>query len=369
MSQTEKIKEFFSIIEKVDNILIVNSKPDGDSIGSSLALQKILTKLGKKAQSFTFSPIPDYLRFLVERGEITFEAEVERNAFKHIEVIILVDGSNLKRAQNNREVDWKEDVKVLCIDHHQLNGDIEEATLTKEEVASSTPIVQPSSKNLYFSLIDPLSESTCGLLTELCVERKKESGDDLLDQNVAFLLFTGIVSDTDYFGYANVSKRTFEHAAILMDFQFDIIPIIKQFRESLGLKAFKFIQRNIGKVVINEEKRYAYLKIMREDYTEDDNLGVINEAANFLNRAIMRIVDCVDFSFIIREVNDTRSSLALRRHNNGNTVDLSKIASKFGGGGHVQAAGAVLEKQVNELEKELLEYLDSYLISTEILSE
>jgi bifunctional oligoribonuclease and PAP phosphatase NrnA len=344
MITSEQITNFFEVTNDAQNILILNSKPDGDSIGASLALNKILNKQEKKVQSYTCSPVPEYLRLLTDKGKITFEIEPDKDQFKNIDLIIIVDGADLKRTLGVKEFNWDSNVKILAIDHHQVNNN-QTGTLANSHIVN-----------------DPIAESTCGMIIDIFESYKLESGNDLLDPEIAFLLYAGIVSDTDYFGYANVSTETFERASVLMRYQFDVIPIIKQFRESLGSRAFKFIQKNIGKVVLNEEKRYAYMKIMRSDCGEEDNLAVVNEAANFLNRAIIRIVDTVDFSFIIREVNDTRSSVAFRRHNNGNTIDLSKIAAKFNGGGHTQAAGAVLDKKADQLEKELISYLDSSLV-------
>lgn len=361
MISTETIKDFFKVIEKAQNILILNSKPDGDSIGASLALNKLLKKMNKDVLSFTFFPIPEYLRFIVDRGEISYDADVYPDVFKDRDLIILVDTTSLKRSINEKRIDWKPDATFISIDHHQLASVLnseENIEISVNDATAKLETVRPDTDIAY---IDETAESTCGMITEIFRYCEENNRNILIDSDTAFLLFCGIVSDTDYFGYANVTSRTYEHAAFLTNKSFDKTPILTQFRESLGLKAFRFIQRNISRVIVNEEKRYAYLTIKRSDYSDNDNLAVVNEASNFLNRAIIRIIDCVDFSFIIREINDNRSSIAFRRHNNGNEVDLNKIAARFGGGGHKQAAGAVTDKNIDKVEKELVEYLDRIL--------
>lgn len=329
-------QSFFSLINEAKSILILNSKPDGDSVGSSLALNAALTKLGKEVHSLSPQPIPDYLSLLTEKGDIKY-ADLLSETFNQYDLIILVDYSDVQRSIQGKNIVFNPNAKWICIDHHQLGG----------------------RSKLDLALIDPAAESTCGIITDLFIEYKIANEVDLFDKDVCFFLYAGLVSDTDYFGYANVSKDTFERAAYLLGYNFDIVPIIRQFRETLGLKAFKFIQRHISRVVINEEKRYAYLKIKKTDLLEEENLLVVNEAANFLNRAIIRIIDCVDFSFIIREINENRSSLAMRRHNNGNSIDLSKITSHFGGGGHMQSAGAMLDIGIDDFENELITFINA----------
>jgi phosphoesterase RecJ-like protein len=338
MIKTDQYKAFFELVNSSSNILILNSKPDGDSIGASIAANLLLKKFGKQATSLSPSNIPDYLGFLVYKGNIKV-VEIEKEQLENFDLIITLDSSELKRVLNNKEVKFHPKAKFIFIDHHEASdGDLIKNNL---------------------NIIDSNSESTCGLLVDLLKQYKKETGSDLIDENIAFLLYAGIVADTDYFAYANVTKQTFRRAAYLLNYNFDKVQIIKIFRETLSLKAFYFIQKNIGKVVINEAKRYAYLKIKKADLTSDDNIVITNEATNYINRALIRIIDCVDFSFVMRESGEGKTSLAFRRHNNGNEIDLSQIAARFGGGGHKQAAGAQVEREIDKVEKEIVEYLDN----------
>lgn len=333
-------KSLFDLINSSSNILILNSKPDGDSIGASLALNKIIKKLSKPVTSLSAYSIPDYLIFLRDKGNILVKENLLNEDLKDFDLVIIVDSDEIHRCLNSNEVEFQPQAKFISIDHHQ-----------------------PNISNTAFTLkiSDTKAESTCGQIVDICKSYFDSEGVDLMDEDTAFLLFAGIVSDTDYFGYSNVTQETFERAAFVKRYNFDQIPIIYQFRETLGYKAFQFIQRNLHKVVINAQKRYGYLKVKKEDYAEDDNLAIVNEATNFLNRAIIRILDIVDFSFIIKEIDDERSSMAFRRHNNGNEIDLSKVAKKFGGGGHKQSAGGLAKVHVDKLEREITEYLDKFL--------
>lgn len=332
----ETFSAFFDYIQKASNILILCSKPDGDSVGASNALNSIIKKLGRNVTSFAASQIAEYLLFLVNKGSLKY-TDILSEDLTMYDLVIIVDTDSLSRSLNGKGVEFNKKAKFIVIDHHQ-------------------PSIYKTRMDL--ELVDPETESTCGIITDAAWWYKETKGIDLLDSQSALQLYAGIVSDTDYFAYATVTKETFERATYLMNYPFDIEEIILKFRETLSTKAFSFIQRFLPKVIVNKEQKYTYLKILKTDLTEEDNLAVINEAANFLNRAIIRIIDDINFSFILREVNETKSSLAFRLHNNGNNIDLSEIATHFGGGGHKKAAGAVVEMNVNELEKELIQYLE-----------
>ena len=333
-------KTFFDIVSDSSNILILCSKPDGDSISGIAALNLLLKRFGKRSTPLSAYPIPDYLDFLKDKGSVK-SVELGSQDITQYDLVILVDSVNLDRCTSNQSGLLHYKPRIIAIDHHRSENTSE----TKNDL----------------EIVFPESESACGVILDMFKSYEEQENISLIDKEIAFLLYAGLVSDTDYFAYANVNQKTFERAALLMTYKFDPSEIILKFRESLSLKAFRFIQRNISKVNINEEKKYAYLKIKKYDLLEDENLKVVNEAANFINRALLKILDGIDFCFIIREVSPTRSSVAMRLHNNGNKHDLSKIAEKFGGGGHKQAAGIMVEEDIDKFEIKFTNYIDKLI--------
>ncbi len=337
MISAEQSEQFFELVSKSRNILILNSKADGDSIGGSCALNLLLNKFGKTATSYSAYQIPDYLHFLTDLCPITI-TDLDRENLLGFDLIITIDSSDLSRAINNKSVSFANHAKFVFLDHHQLDA-----------------------RTLGLAIVDQEAESTCGIITDLFIDLKVQKERDLFDDTIATLLYAGIVSDTDYFAYAHVDKDTFERGAFLMQYGIDTAPIALKFRETLSLSAFKIIQRLLPNVVVNAKKRYAYLVVKREDLLEGEHILIINEASNFMNRALMRIINEVDFSFVVRDINDNKSSVAFRLHNNGNKVNLGKIASHFGGGGHPQSAGAVVDMHVDFFIEELTSYLNKIL--------
>lgn len=341
---SKKIEEFLYLIQNATKILILNSKPDGDSIASSIALNRIITKLGKDVKSMSAYVIPDYLKFLNESKEVE---HVEIDKFKSIinyDLIIIVDVNEISRSTFNNHVTFHPQAKVVCVDHHK--------TIRL--------------KDIDLPIIDSQAESTCGVLVDIFRDAtliNKVLGvnsGDLIDSSIAYYLYAGIVSDTDFFGYSNVTAESFERAAYLRKFDFNSNRIILNFRETLSIEAFRFIQRYLPYAVINEEKRYAYLTVKKE-FKEEFKLPKINEATNYMNRALLRIINVVDFSFVIKEIYDSKCSFGMRVRNNGSDIDLSKIAEHFGGGGHKQSAGGVVDMRLDDFEKEFNQYLNKVL--------
>lgn len=320
----DKSKTFKDFLEGKENILILNSKPDGDSLGSSIALNYLIARTGRRTRSISLFTIPDYLTFLVDSVLEQKETKKIKNILNEFDGIILVDANEINRAvpEDFDLNDLIVDIPVLTIDHHKTVNFIE--------------------ADNRFNIIDYKAESTAGIIIDIF------SDDDLiehLDSRVGYYLYAGIASDTDFFSYSNVTSETFERVAIIMKYNMDVRPILLNFRETISLRAFQFIQKYIGNVVINTEKRYSYL-VIRKEYKDDYfKLPIVNEATNYLNRAIIRIIDVVDFSFIIKEISDKKCSFAMRIRNSprSNNIDLSAIAEKFGGGGHRQSAGGIVE--------------------------
>lgn len=325
--------QIWSLINISERILILNSKPDGDSIASSLAMKTILEKVGKKSKSISAFTLPDYLNFLFRKGEIEVCEEINWNNY---DLIILLDSCVLERCAKNLPEKFEKNIKIIGIDHHIF------------EKVSSFEIIR---------IVDDDAESTAGILTDFLQFLESNLSRKIIDVEIAKLLYTGIVSDTDFFAYLNVSSTTHLRAAYLLSEDFDPKELIVNFRESLSTQAFKLIQKLIGNVIISREKKYAYLKIFKKDY-EEFGLNIANEASNFILRTILRIINEVDFAFILREISQSKSSATFRSHNNGNNVDLSQIAAKLGGGGHMRASGVLFDGSIESLESSILKIIE-----------
>src|SRR5699024_9552877 len=158
-----------------DFIVTSHISPDGDNIGSTLAMYYALNKLGKNVSYVLDDNTPQNLKFLVEDIKILKSEEVNLNNYS----IIALDCGDKNRICLSQEL-LNNAKKIICIDHHASNdyyGD--------------------------FNYIDIDASSTCELVYNLLMEYEKSESKNIIDEDIATCLYTGLVTDTGNFVYSN----------------------------------------------------------------------------------------------------------------------------------------------------------------------
>ena len=293
MSVLENIKE--KIIESESIVILTHENPDGDAMGSSLALMHALKKFGKNVDVVVpvankmFSILPGF-------DEIKSETTVT-----NYDLCIALDSSDIERLHICKEL-FNKAKSTIVIDHHITNqnfGDV--------------------------NYVNAVASSTCQNL--VVIIGYLEIG---IDKDIATCLYSGILTDTGAFRY-NVQPETFEIAAMLLETGIDIAKIYKNFFDITTLVRTKLIGRALERIEILEEDKIAYTYITKED---EDELGTEDgdheEIVNF-----GRNIENVEVSIFIRDIEDKRK-VSLRSNE---YVDVSLIAVKYGGGGHMKASG------------------------------
>ena len=358
-------EEAFHLIQNAKQILIAPSSPDGDSIGSALAMMLVLRKLGKEVMVVSTNEVPDYLKFLpyteemqddlptskdfvislktdeahvdhlkyeVEHGKINIIVTPKHGLFQphHVSVgqaapqfdlVITVDTGDLVQLgdlyENNKAL--FEHGTVLNIDHHASNGKFGSHNFLNYDVAATTQ-----------------------MLTPLLMAFEKTSGKMLIDEDVATLLLTGIVTDTGSFQHSNTSPEAFEVAADLLERGARQQEIIKHIFKTKSLETLKLWGRVLSK--IQHEGELVYSTITQQDLsdtgaTADDSGGIIDE--------LMASAPGSEVVLLLKEKEPGFVSGSLRAP--GSKADVSAIAQMMGGGGHKKAAGfRIREKSMPE---------------------
>ena len=171
-----------------DFIVTSHISPDGDNIGSTLAMYYALNKLGKNVSYVLDDNTPQNLKFLVEDIKILKSEEVNLNNYS----IIALDCGDKNRICLSQEL-LNNAKKIICIDHHASNdyyGD--------------------------FNYIDIDASSTCELVYNLLMEYEKSESKNIIDEDIATCLYTGLVTDTGNFVYSNTHPSSFEMAKDLL---------------------------------------------------------------------------------------------------------------------------------------------------------
>lgn len=309
-------------IDQVQKVLVISHVlPDGDAIGSTLAMGYALKKLGKEVTMVNESPVPKKFHFLHGVGDI-LQPEQVNDTFDHVIVLDCADRSRMGSAQ----MLIKENAFVVNIDHHATNdkyGDL--------------------------NLIDPAYAATAEILFDW-IQQSPVSWDQVL----ATYVYTGILTDTGGFRYSNTTSSLLKKAARLIDAGVQAHEVADAALESVTLEQLRLLQMALGHLKRSEDGLIAWMSISYEEIkqfqaTEEDISGLVNYTRNIIG---------VDVGVFFKEVNDGEIRVSLRSRLQ---TDVSKVAKHFGGGGHARAAGCTFYGTLDEAEQQIISYIQSKL--------
>lgn len=303
-----------SILDVINNsdsiLLLTHEKPDGDAIGSVMAMYNVLKDMNKTVD-VVIPEVPPVFNFLDSINKVVDKSN------KKYDLVITCDCSTKERlGQLNNEFDNCK--HSIVIDHHVSNTNYGEINYVDGSISSCCQII-------YY------------LLKEWNINYTLEIGEALT---------TGMLTDTNGFANCNVDKNTFFMAAELLDTGIDFHNIYYTV-----LSKCNKAQHLLRKIVIDRLEFYADGKIAFSYITKEDleNVGALPGDHEGLVD-IGRNIEGVEVSIFIREDDGYRVSF----RSNGKVL-VNSIASKFGGGGHDMAAGATIDASFEETKKMLLD--------------
>jgi phosphoesterase RecJ-like protein len=315
MSAIEEIKEY---VGKAKTILILTHEdPDGDAIGSSLALMHGLKKIGKQVEIV----IPKRnLLYKFLPGFDLIKEEVEEN---EVDLCFALDCSDIERVRDCRKY-FENAKKTIVIDHHITNqnfGDV--------------------------NYINAVASSTCQNLLIIFSELGIE-----IDRGIAECIYTGILADTGAFRY-NVQAETFEFVAMLLETGIETANIYRLLFDVISEKRVRLLGKALNTLELYENGKIAITNISNEDLTqlgsdEGDQENIVNFGRN---------IEGVEVSVFIREKNN-KFKISLRSNE---YVDVSQIAAKYLGGGHKKAAGFEIDMKLEEIKNLLISEIQKQL--------
>lgn len=310
--------ELDAVVEEIrghDRFLVVgHENPDGDALGSMLAMTLALRSVGKDAEMFLASggPLPVEYRFL-ELDGIRYDAPDDMAE----RVLLAVDCANTRRiAEDDSLVESAE--RVIDIDHHHDNSRFGDVNLVDPDASSTAEIVRD-------------------VLRELDVE---------LTPEIAQALYVGLVTDTGRFQYTNTTPRALRLAAELVEAGADVHGVFRHVYETVQFAKLKLLARALERAQLFEGGRLVVSYLLKDDFgdvgaEEPYSEGIIDA---------LRSVEGSEMVALIRE--PPRNMGAVRRvslRSSHDEVDVSAIAREAGGGGHRQAAGFSSERPIGDI--------------------
>ena len=307
------LDEILKQIQKAEKIVILtHESPDGDAVGSSLAMKLILEKLEKTADVI----IPEYSRlfnFLPSAEEIMIDSEI-----KNYDLAISVDCATLKRMAKK---EYFENAKsTIVIDHHGSNtmyGDL--------------------------NYVNPASPACCEVIAGMV-----KSYEIDITKDIGTCLMTGIITDTGGFRHVGITPETFEFTADLIRLGVDVPDIYKRTLNTKTRANFELTKKVMDRMEILEDGKLSFTYMDKKDEEEvgaepGDHEGLVE---------IGRDIEGVEVSIFIRQKeNEDAYKVSMR---SGNKVNVSDICFLFGGGGHPRAAGALIQGNVEQVKEKLM---------------
>ena len=291
----EHLDEFIIMVDEAETIAIASHvNPDGDNLGSTLALRRSLEKYGKDIEVIAIDPIDDYLKFL---PEIDQYKEASRDKY---DLFMILDCSEFDRIGHATEIARNSD-KTLVIDHH-VGGKI----------------------NCDLNMIYDTAPATCEIVYEL-INRLNLP----MDETIGTLLFTGLCTDTGRFMYSNVSEYTFNAAGKLITNGVDYEYVYRNLYQSQPVSVMQFHNEIIANAKFFDQKAFA---IASKDLVEKHGVQM-GDAESIVNK--LRDLKEVNVSMIVKEYDDGEYKVSMRSK----TADVAAVARANGGGGHIKASG------------------------------
>lgn len=297
-----------SILKDVKSVGISGHiRPDGDCIGSTLALYQYIRKNYPNIDCKLYlQRVPDCFYFLAGAKEIIHTPED-----KVYDCYFALDCGDLSRLGEFGTL-FTAAKKTVCIDHHKSNSGFAD----KE-------------------LVVPGKSSTSELIFELLPK-------DKIDKEIAEALYVGIVHDTGVFQYSSTTAATMSAAGFLMERGIDYSAIVDGTYYEKTINQNKILAYAINKARLVEDGKIIESVITKAEMQEFgvtpmDLDGIINQ---------LRITKGVEVAIFLYESSDNEYKVSLRSKRK---VDLSEIALKFGGGGHERAAGATMSGTSDEI--------------------
>ena len=319
-------------IKKVDKIVITTHlSPDGDAMGSSLALYHYLKSIGKDVRVIVPNAFPYFLKWMNGADNIvvnTYIPDVSERLIKNADLIFCLDFNTLKRIGVLGETVEQSTAKKILIDHHLLPDPVFDVTISHSHISSTSEIV--------FRLLLEMGEF------------------NKITPIVAECIYTGMMTDTGVFTYNSNDPEIFEIISLLIKKGIDRDLIYSNVFNNYSEQRFRLLGYMLSqRMKVYPEHRAALVYLSKEDQaqftmTKGDTEGFVN-----LPLSIKNII----FSVFIRE-DDQMVKISLRSQGD---FPCNEFASDyFNGGGHLNASGGEfygeIEDAISIFEKGLEKY-------------
>ena len=305
----EQLKEVLTAAQAI--AITVHVRPDGDALGSMLAMYEALKGQGKDVIMVVDDTIPKKFAILPYTDCIL---SVDQCQNFTPDLLLVLDASTAERIGRVGAL-WS--APIFNIDHHISNTEFADGLYLRADFAA-----------------------TCEIVTDMCQEWGWP-----ITESMANALYMGIATDCGFFKFSNTQEHTMDMAALCL--KAGAKPqMISEMIEATSALRIEMTKRAMQTIAFYKDNTVASIEL---DTYAMEQLG--DDTDGFVE--LIRNVDTVDIAIFLKAESDTRTRVSLRSKR----ADVNAIAQQFGGGGHVRAAGLTIEGNLEEAKRRLLEVI------------
>lgn len=318
-----QFQEFMNYVRTRQRFLLsCHVHPDGDGIGSLLALGLALESIGKDIRMVSSDGVPGVYNYLECSPAILKNPPEDFQP----EILICVDCSEKERVALPASIWDTLGFIVINIDHHLTNQGF---------------------GNL--NLIDPDAAATGEIVLRLL-----KAVEIPLNRAIAMALYTAIATDTGFFRFANTTPDTLEACTYLVkNYQIEPSKIAEQVHEQKSYNSIRLLGEVLSTIRLEHGGKTAWAILdqqMLNKYPVENE-----ETESYVNYA--RSIEGVEIGILFKELKPNEIKVSWR---SSDAVDVSKLAAYFGGGGHARAAGCSLNGPLPDIIREVLNFVGNY---------
>ncbi len=331
----ESTASYAEIAERISQsnriVVTTHRKPDGDAMGSVVALYRALLGIGKEVEVVLMGPVEHGLKLIVE--DVPFRL-VEESGLPENDADLIIVADTGAWSQLEAISDWLKTNKdkVVGLDHHANGDNVAEMRIVDVTAAACTQVVML-------------------LCDELGVPLGKGKG------SVAEAIFIGLGTDTGWFRFSNADARCFADVSRLLECGIDRYSIYRALEETAQPARLSLLERMLAS--IEYAGPVAIMSLRGADFRESN--GSSTDIVGLVNTPL--VLEHIQASILLTDSDPTVTKISFRSKpampdQPDSLIDVNELARKFGGGGHIHAAGARVFSPLEDVKSQLLDLIE-----------
>jgi len=324
------ILQCLELLTWTKNIVITtHQNPDGDAIGSALGFYHLAKRMGINVHIINTSPTPSNLQFLPSAKLIhIYNPEIDNTYINNADAIFILDLNSSKRLQYMEEIILNSPAKKILIDHHQ-----------NPTIVSDIVVVNTSAC------------STCELIYQIV----RESGE-IINEEIATSLYTGIMTDTGSFRYSRTTSEVFRIAGDLVDCGANPVYIAERVFNSSEFNRTVLLGKALGSLQLYYDGKLSVMTVTASDFLQ--TLALEEDTEGFVQHTLT-IAGVVMGILFVELPNSNFIKVSIRSKGD---IKANSLASEFNGGGHLNASATrIYNLSLEESKASIINKAEFYL--------